>query len=80
MNTALNSWDFQSRENFFAFGQVTFVEWMCRLPDSGKPAFISDVLDHYAAATAATAQLQTNALTGPHTFHFYQMDVTLSPV
>ena len=77
INTALNSWDFQSRENFFAFGQVTFVEWTRRLPDSGKPAFISDVLDRYAAATADIAAPASKGPL-PHTFHFYQMDVTLS--
>ena len=54
-NTALNSWDFGSRENFFAFGQVTFVEWTRRLPDSEKTAFISDVLDRYAVAAANIA-------------------------
>jgi trans-aconitate 2-methyltransferase len=66
------SWDFQSRENFFAAGSVTFVEWTRRLPDSEKPAFINDVLDRYqlvAACTPAEA----------HCFKFYQLDITLSP-
>ncbi|MEJ0091385.1 MAG: hypothetical protein WDM80_16775 [Limisphaerales bacterium] len=79
IHTALNSWDFQSRENFFAFGQVTFVEWTRSLPDAEKSAFISDVLDRYATATADIAAPVSKSSV-PHTFHFYQMDVTLSPV
>lgn len=66
------SWNFQSRENFFAAGSVTFVEWTRRLLESEKPAFINDVLDRYqpvAAATPAEA----------HCFKFYQLDITLSP-
>ena len=66
------SWDFQSRENFFALGSVTFVEWTRRLPDSEKPPFINDVLDRYqlvAARTRAEA----------HTFKFYQLDMAVSP-
>lgn len=72
LHTASKCWDFHSRENFFAFGQVTFVEWTRCLPDAEKPAFINEVLDRYqkvAADTPAEA----------HTFKFYQMDVTLSP-
>ncbi|MEI9863719.1 MAG: methyltransferase domain-containing protein [Limisphaerales bacterium] len=79
IHTALNSWDFQSRENFVAFGQVTFVEWTRRLPDAEKAAFISDVLDRYATATANLA-VPASKNSVPHIFHFYQMDVTLSPV
>jgi trans-aconitate 2-methyltransferase len=72
LHTSDKSWDFQTRENFFAFGSVTFVEWTRGLPDSVKPDFISDVLDRYqrvAAERAAEA----------HTFKFYQLDITLSP-
>ena len=71
-HTAAKSWDFHSRANFFAFGQVTFVEWARVLPDSEKSAFIHDVLDRYeAVAPDTTAEA--------HTFKFYQMDVTLTP-
>jgi trans-aconitate 2-methyltransferase len=66
------SWDFQSRENFFAFGSVTFVEWTRRVPDSEKPAFINEVLDRYQTVAAATPA-------EAHTFKFYQLDITLSP-
>jgi trans-aconitate 2-methyltransferase len=66
------SWDFQSRENFFAFGSVTFVEWTRRVPDSEKPAFINDVLGRYQTVAAATPA-------EAHTFKFYQLDITLSP-
>ncbi len=45
LHTALKCLDFHSRENFFAFGQVTFTEWTRCLPDAEKPAFINDVLD-----------------------------------
>jgi trans-aconitate 2-methyltransferase len=87
LNTSSKSWDFHSREEFFAFGQVTFVEWTRRLPDSEKPAFINDVLGRYAIATqAVVAALETRshaqpyaAPTQPHIFHFYQMDITLNP-
>jgi trans-aconitate 2-methyltransferase len=66
------SWDFQSRENFFAAGSVTFVEWTRRLPDSEKPAFLNDVLDRYQPIAASTPAES-------HTFKFYQLDITLSP-
>jgi trans-aconitate 2-methyltransferase len=93
LRTTSHSWDFQSRENFFAFGQVTFIEWTRCLPDPEKPAFINDVLDRYAAVTANFAlsndlaaglpgrnsDEHTNNSTAPHTFHFYQMDITLTP-
>lgn len=72
LHTAAKSWDFLSRQNFFAFGQVTFVEWTRVLPAPESAAFINDVLDRYqrvAADTSAEA----------NTFKFYQMDITLSP-
>lgn len=72
LHTAAKSWDFLSRQNFFAFGQVTFVEWTRVLLDFQKPAFISDVLDRYQKVAADTPA-ETN------TFKFYQMDITLSP-
>ena len=61
------SWDFGSREGFFAFGSVTFVEWTRRLPEESKAAFIDDVLDRYAAVAG-----------DEHTFRFYQMDIRLT--
>jgi len=68
LHTASKSWDFHSRENFFYFGQVTFIEWTRLLPPTEQSAFIHDVLDNYAQAALS-----------PHTFHFYQTDVTLTP-
>jgi trans-aconitate 2-methyltransferase len=46
------------------------VAWTSRLPDSEKPAFVSEVLDRYRRIAAEPS--------GPeNTFEFYQMDVTL---
>ena len=67
----LDAWDFQSREAFCAFGSVTFVEWTRQLPESEKPAFITDVLDRYRSV-AATQPGEEN------TFKFYQMDIRLT--
>lgn len=61
------SWDFGSRDGFFAFGSVTFVEWTRRLPEEAKPDFIRDVLDRYSAVAG-----------DDHTFRFYQMDIRLA--
>jgi len=61
------SWDFHSRKAFFAFAEVTFVEWTHLLDDSDKAAFTNDVLDGYAAVAGE-----------PNTFKFYQMDVRLA--
>jgi trans-aconitate 2-methyltransferase len=66
------SWDFQTRENFFAAGSVTFVAWTRRLPDCEKPAFINDVLDRYQPVAAS-------APGEAHFFKFYQFDIALSP-
>ncbi len=63
-------WDFGSRETFFAFSSVTMTEWTRMLPESEKPAFITDVLDRYRGI-AADGPEQQNA------FKFYQMDVRL---
>jgi trans-aconitate 2-methyltransferase len=60
------SWDFGSRAGFEAFGAVTFVEWSKRVPESERPAFVEDVLQHYAEVVG-----------DDHTFRFYQMDVEL---
>jgi trans-aconitate 2-methyltransferase len=61
------SWDFGSREGFFAFGSVTFVEWTRLLPEEAKPEFINDVLDRYSVVAGDM-----------RTFRFYQMDVRLT--
>ena len=61
------SWDFHSRKAFFAFAEVTFVEWTHLLDESDKAAFTNDVLDSYAEVAGA-----------PNTFKFYQMDVRLA--
>lgn len=77
IHTALKSWDFQTRQNFFAFGKVTFVEWTRALPESEKAAFINDVLTNYAQVSTNSAPVNTT--TQPHTFHFYQMDIDPRP-
>jgi trans-aconitate 2-methyltransferase len=70
LHTATKSWDFQSRQAFFAFGLVTMVEWTRRLPESEKPAFVTDVLDRYQSVVSDRPGEE-------NTFKFYQMDVTL---
>jgi trans-aconitate 2-methyltransferase len=72
IHTAAKMWDFKSRDAFFAFGAVTFVEWTRLLPESGKAEFIKDVLDRYRLV-AADKPGEENA------FKFYQMDITLVP-
>jgi trans-aconitate methyltransferase len=67
---ALKAWDFQSREAFFAFGSVTFVEWTRRLPEKERPAFINNVLDRYQAVACDRPGEE-------NTFKFYQMDIAL---
>jgi trans-aconitate 2-methyltransferase len=69
IHTAPKSWDFKSRDAFFAFGAVTFVEWTRHLPESERPAFITDVLDRYRTVASDRAGEE-------NTFKFYQMDVT----
>ncbi len=73
LHTSAKSWDFHTREAFFAVGNVTFVEWTRRLPESLKPDFINDVLDRYQAVAADTPA-------EAHTFKFYQLDIMLTPV
>jgi trans-aconitate 2-methyltransferase len=65
-------WDFKSRDAFFAFGTVTFVEWTRFLPEAEKPEFINDVLNRYQVV-AADKPGEENV------FRFYQMDITLVP-
>src|SRR4051812_46020003 len=69
---ASKTWDFGSRDAFFAFCAVGLVAWTSRLPESDRTAFIDDVLQRYTASGAGDG-------TSPTTFRFYQMDVTLAP-
>ncbi|MEO6910615.1 MAG: class I SAM-dependent methyltransferase, partial [Edaphobacter sp.] len=57
---------------FLAFGSVTFVEWTQNLPETERLDFVTDVLDRYQ-------KLATNSPGEQNLFHFYQMDITLSP-
>jgi trans-aconitate 2-methyltransferase len=59
-------WDFHSRNAFFAFVEVTFVEWTHLLTEADKAAFTNDVLDRYQVVAGEA-----------NTFKFYQMDVRL---
>ncbi len=70
-HTEAKTWDFKSRSAFFAFGSVTFVEWTRFLPETERPAFITDVLDRYRPVAADQPDEE-------NTFKFYQMDVTLT--
>ena len=71
IHTEAKAWDFGSRPAFFAFGHVTFVAWTQRLPESERPAFVTDVLDRYQSVAADKPGEE-------NTFKFYQMDITLS--
>jgi trans-aconitate 2-methyltransferase len=68
---ALKSWDFGSRDAFFAFCAIGLVAWTSRLPDGERAAFVDDVLDRYAAVAAMDAATCSM-------FRFYQMDATLA--
>jgi trans-aconitate 2-methyltransferase len=72
IHTQAKAWDFKSREAFFAFSAVGFVEWTRRLPEAERPTFINDVLDRYQLVAA-------DRVGEENTFKFYQMDVTLAP-
>ncbi len=61
------SWDFHSRSAFFAFAEVTFVEWTHLLTEADKAAFTEDVLNGYAVVAGEE-----------NTFKFYQMDIMLA--
>lgn len=63
-------WDFESRDNFFRFGEVTFVAWTDPVPAEERPEFIEDVLDRYREV-ACSAPGEENL------FRFYQMDLRL---
>jgi trans-aconitate 2-methyltransferase len=72
IHTEAKAWDFKSREAFFAFSSVGFVEWTRCLPEAERPEFINDVLDRYQLVAA-------DRVGEENTFKFYQMDVTLAP-
>lgn len=78
--TELKSWDFKTRDAFFQFGEVTFVEWTRRLPDGEKSAFITDVLDRYRSVAALGGNAGTPNAPDDNVFHFYQMDISLERV
>jgi len=71
LQTHAKAWDFESRQAFHAFGQVTFVEWTQHLPEAERPAFIEDALDRYQQV-AADKPGEENF------FRFYQMDIVLT--
>jgi len=71
IHMASKAWDFKTRDAFFAFGSVTFVEWTRRLPEPERPAFINDALDRYRIVACDRPGEE-------NTFKFHQMDVTLS--
>jgi trans-aconitate 2-methyltransferase len=66
------SWNFQTRQEFVAYCQVTLAEWTRWLPEAEWLAFITDVLDRYQAVAADDP-------TENNTFKFYQMEVVLTP-
>jgi trans-aconitate 2-methyltransferase len=71
IHTEAKAWDFKSRDAFFAFCSVGFVEWTRRMPETDRPEFINDVLDRYQSVAVDHAGEE-------NTFKFYQMDVTLA--
>jgi trans-aconitate 2-methyltransferase len=72
IHTAAKTWDFKTRDAFFAFGSVTFVEWTRLLPEAEKPSFVTEVLDRYQLVACDKPGEE-------NTFKFYQMDVTPVP-
>jgi trans-aconitate 2-methyltransferase len=71
--TSDKAWDFGSRDAFLSRMKVTMIEWVQRLPEADRVAFINDALDHYQKV-AAQAPGEENY------FRFYQMDIVLAPV
>jgi trans-aconitate 2-methyltransferase len=72
IRTSDKAWDFGSRDAFLARMKVTMIEWVQRLPEADRVAFINDALDRYEKV-AATAPGEENY------FRFYQMDIVLAP-
>ena len=71
LECTLHEWDFGTRDAFFAFCAVGLIAWTSRLRQGERAAFIDDVLMRYADGGAEA--------TSPHVFHFYQMNVQLTP-
>jgi trans-aconitate methyltransferase len=65
-------WNFQTRQGFFEYCQVTLAEWTRFLPEQEWSDFITEVLDRYQQV-AADSPSENN------TFKFYQMEVILTP-
>ena len=65
VDTALEAWDFGTREAFAAFAHATFVEWTKLVPAGEHDGFIADVLDRYR-------QLSDGSAADAAVFHFYQ--------
>lgn len=61
------SWDFETRDAFVAFLNVTLVEWTRHLPEVDRTAFIEDAIDRYTPISG-----------NDHTFTFYQMNVAMT--
>lgn len=66
------AWDFETRDAFLAFCEVTCIEWTRHLPEADRPAFLADVLDRYRPIAADRPGEE-------NTFKFSQMDVQLAP-
>jgi trans-aconitate 2-methyltransferase len=71
IHTSDKTWDFHSRPTFQAFGEVTFIEWSCLIPEPERNSFVTDVLDRYRSVAGASPG-------EANTFKFYQMDITLT--
>ncbi len=67
------SWNFQTRQAFFAYCQVTLAEWTRFLPEQEWPAFITTILDRYQQVAAENPAEN-------HTFKFYQMEIVIAPI
>ena len=73
IRTSDKAWDFGSRDAFLARMRVTMIEWVQRLPEADRVAFINDALDHYQKIAAQAPGEE-------HYFRFYQMDIVLAPI
>jgi len=62
------AWDFGSAQAFVDFCTATFVEWLRRVPEAERAAFVADVLARYRAAAPPG---------GENAFRFQQMEVAL---
>src|SRR5262249_42037337 len=64
------AWDFESREAFVRFCEVTFVEWTRLIPPEQHGDFIDDVLERYR-------QVGDGSPDQANVFTFYQMEIVL---